>query len=153
YTIKNQIIIIQPEPQSRLTPLPEQKAQEKGRLSGRVSDGKTGERLPAVTVSLQSSTYSTTAITDQHGAFQTGLIPYGTYTLTFSSIGYASKVQQINIQSASEALSIQLSPDVSELEQVVVMAYGTSKVKDVTGSISSLGVEDMKQAPMGSTVQ
>ena len=70
--------------------------------------------------------------------------------LIISSVGH--ETQQVAVNKRNN-LVIQLKIEVSGMEETVVVAYGTSKVKDVTGSISRLGQKDIRNAPMGATLQ
>lgn len=71
-------------------------------------------------------------------------------TLIYSFVGY--KTREIKIGSKT-VFSISLEQDIPSLDQLVVTAYGTAKVKDITGSVSRLGEKDIKNSPMGATIQ
>lgn len=63
-------------------------------------------------------------------------------TLIISYLGYAPQEVTINGQSS---ISVQLLPDATQLEDVVVVGYGTQKRSDITGAISSVKSEDFNQ--------
>ncbi|MVN78208.1 SusC/RagA family TonB-linked outer membrane protein [Hymenobacter sp. HMF4947] len=90
-------------------------------VSGRVTDQKTGEGLPGVTVLLKGTTNG--ASTNSDGAFSL-TIPEGNGTLVFSSIGY---VPQERIIGKETQFSVALGADVKQLNEVVVTALGIEK--------------------------
>lgn len=90
-------------------------------VSGRVTDQKTGEGLPGVTVLLKGTTNG--ASTNSDGAFNL-TIPEGNGTLVFSSIGY---VAQERIIGRETQFSVALGADVKQLNEVVVTALGIEK--------------------------
>src|SRR5690606_7406449 len=68
-------------------------------------------------------------------------------SLTFSMLGFVK--QKVDIQSKTE-INITLLPLVSDLDEVVVVGYGTVKKKDLTGSVSSVSTDDLKDIPANS---
>lgn len=62
--------------------------------------------------------------------------------LVVSYLGYKSKEVQVTAQ---EQYNIQLEPDATQLDDVVVVGYGVQKKSDVTGSIGSVGNEDFNK--------
>lgn len=105
-------------------------------VSGVVFDD-TGNPLPGATVSIKGSD-GIGSITDFDGNFSVN-VPEGSDTLIFSYIGFLES--QVNITGKS-TVNINLSPDVSELDEVVVVGYGTVLKRDLTGSVASVKVED-----------
>jgi TonB-linked SusC/RagA family outer membrane protein len=105
-------------------------------VSGVVFDD-TGNPLPGATVSIKGSD-GIGSITDFDGNFSVN-VPEGSDTLIFSYIGFLEN--QVNITGKS-TVNVNLSPDVSELDEVVVVGYGTVLKRDLTGSVASVKVED-----------
>ena len=105
-------------------------------VSGVVFDD-TGNPLPGATVSVKGSD-GVGSITDVDGNYSVN-IPEGSDTLIFSYIGFLET--QVNI-SGKSTVNVNLSPDVSELDEVVVVGYGTVLKRDLTGSVASVKVED-----------
>ena len=105
-------------------------------VSGVVFDD-TGNPLPGATVSVKGSD-GVGSITDFDGNYSVN-IPEGSDTLIFSYIGFLES--QVNITGKS-TVNVNLSPDVSELDEVVVVGYGTVLKRDLTGSVASVKVED-----------
>ncbi|MDR2765113.1 MAG: TonB-dependent receptor [Tannerella sp.] len=100
-------------------------------VSGTVLDAA-GEAIPGVNVSVKGTTIGT--ITDANGHFSLE-VPSNNAVLLFSFIGYASQEVKVGTQ---RTLQIVLQEDNLLLEEVVVVAYGTAKKKDLTGSISTV---------------
>jgi TonB-linked SusC/RagA family outer membrane protein len=105
-------------------------------VSGVVNDDMGGP-LPGATVQVKGSE-SKGSITDFDGKF-TIAIRDGETRIIISYIGFMS--QEINIEGQNN-ISVSLAQDVSELEEVVVIGYGTVLKKDLTGSVSSVKVSE-----------
>lgn len=109
-------------------------------VKGSISDAATGEKLVGVSV-LQKGTSNGTQ-TDINGAFT--LNAASNATLVISYIGYANQTVPVNGQTV---INIKLLAQNNELQQVVVVGYGTQKKIDVTGSIATVsGADIQKQA-------
>ncbi len=115
-------------------------------VKGVVTDARTGETLPGVSVVVTGTTTGTK--TDVNGAFTLTVAPAA--TLTVSYIGYTD--QQLSIGN-KPVLSIKLVPKVNELQQVVVVGYGTQKKRDVTGSVASIRNETLVRQQVQTPVQ
>ena len=98
-------------------------------LRGTVSDNTTGEPLPGVNVIVEGTTNGTA--TDMDGNFILNNVKNGD-RLVFSFIGFADKVVDFTGQSE---ISVTLSEDSTQLEEVVVVGYGTVRKQDATGSV------------------
>lgn len=95
--------------------------------------------LPGVNIVVKGTTTGT--ITDLNGNF-TILANNKSDVLVFSMIGYIS--QEILINDNSE-INIILQEDLKQLDEVVVVGYGTVKKSDVTGAVSSVKSEELVQ--------
>ena len=105
-------------------------------VSGVVNDDMGGP-LPGATVQVKGSE-SIGSITDFDGKF-TIAIRDGETRIIVSYVGFVS--QEIDIEGQNNIL-VSLEQDVSELEEVVVIGYGTVLKKDLTGSVSSVKVSE-----------
>lgn len=105
-------------------------------VSGVVNDDMGGP-LPGATIQVKGSE-SIGSITDFDGKF-TIAIRDGETRIIVSYVGFVS--QEINIEGQNN-ISVSLEQDVSELEEVVVIGYGTVLKKDLTGSVSSVKVSE-----------
>jgi TonB-dependent starch-binding outer membrane protein SusC len=106
-------------------------------VTGKVSDEK-GEGLPGVTVLEKGTTNGT--ITDVNGRFSLST-PGSNVTLIVSYVGFLT--QEVDVKNQT-ALSITLKADAKNLEEVVVIGYGSVQRKDLTGSIASVSNEAIK---------
>lgn len=109
-------------------------------VTGTVSD-ETGSPLPGVTILLKGTTTGTT--TDLDGKYSISGPASG--VLVFSFIGYTLMEETIGNRSQ---ISISLSPDLSDLDEVVVVGYGTVKKSQLTGAISSVGSKEILELPI-----
>ncbi|OOQ59146.1 TonB-dependent receptor [Mucilaginibacter pedocola] len=91
-----------------------------GRLAGKITDAKSNETLPGVTVTAKGPVTLST-VTDIQGGYRLQLQP-GTYTLTFTYIGYTSKeIDQVEIKDgALSELNIALAASTNQLSGVVI---------------------------------
>ncbi len=111
-------------------------------VSGTVLDAN-NEPLPGVNVVQTGTTNGT--ITDLDGKYSLS-VPSDA-TLTFSYIGFTNHVENVNGRTSIPP--VVLESDDKELEQVVVVGYGTMKKSDVSGSVVSVDTKDMmKRAPV-----
>lgn len=106
-------------------------------VSGTVTD-ESGLPLPGATVLVKGTTFGT--VTDLDGKFTLDVGEAN--ILQISYVGYLSKEVAINGQSIFQ---IQLEPDATQLEELVVVGYGTQKRSDVTGAIGSVKSEDFNR--------
>ena len=103
-------------------------------ISGTVQDN-TGFPIPGVNVLVKNT--SKGAVTDFDGNFTITDVKKGS-TLTLSYIGYVTKELVITDNSK---LTIQLVEDLAQLDEVVVIGYGTQTKKEITGAVSVIGAE------------
>jgi TonB-linked SusC/RagA family outer membrane protein len=105
-------------------------------VSGKVSD-ENGQPLPGVNIIIKGT--SSGATTDAGGQYTLRVNDAGA-VLIFSFIGYQPKEITVGSQSV---IDVSMAPDVTSLEEVVVVGYGTSTVKELTGAVSSLKGSDI----------
>jgi TonB-linked SusC/RagA family outer membrane protein len=114
------------------------------KITGQVFSYDDGKVLPGVSVTLKGTNVVTA--TEPSGTFSLAL-PTGVEKgiLQFSSVGYES--QEI-IFSGLESIHLTLKSSARQMEDVVVVGYGTQRKKDVTGSVSSVNSKDIKSLPV-----
>ncbi|SDJ98341.1 TonB-linked outer membrane protein, SusC/RagA family [Catalinimonas alkaloidigena] len=110
------------------------------RISGTVKTIE-GDPLPGVNVLIKGTSQGTT--TDLNGTY-TLSAPSNT-TLIFSFIGYLN--QEVSVGNRS-TVDVTLEEDIQNLEQVVVVGYGTVKKSDLTGSVASVKAASFKDIPV-----
>jgi TonB-linked SusC/RagA family outer membrane protein len=116
-------------------------------IRGAVVDESSGKPLPGVSVVEKKSNTGTK--TDEQGNFTLTL--RGTSAeLVFSYVGYKSETVTTD---GSSAVSIKLLKETKELDEVIVIGYGTSTKKDLTGSVASVKSEDIKKVPAGNVME
>jgi TonB-dependent receptor len=95
---------------------------KEGKISGKMIDAETGEVLIGVTVQLEGTSLG--AITDLDGSFTIRRVPFGTYTLVASMIGYAStKVTEVVVAEGEIAnVDLALKSQVIQTEGITVTA-------------------------------
>jgi TonB-dependent SusC/RagA subfamily outer membrane receptor len=106
-------------------------------ITGTVTD-ENKQPLPGATVQIQG-TQGIGSITDFDGNFSIQLTQDTQNTIVISYLGYLEEI--VDISSTNE-VSVSLAPDVTKLEEVIVVGYGTVLKKDLTGAVSSVKVED-----------
>jgi len=111
-------------------------------VKGTVSDAETKGPLPGVNIIVKGTTIGT--ISDVNGSFTLD-VPDPNATLVLSFIGY----DQVEVDLAGQtSVSVQLSPALSALDEVVVVGYGGQKRKDVTGSVTSISSAKLLDKPV-----
>ena len=108
-------------------------------VSGSVIDADTGQVLPGATILVEGSTNGTT--TDFDGNFSISVNKGD--TLTFNYIGYQTQNQLID---QTTNLTIELISK-NELDEVVVVGYGTQKRSNLVGSVATIEVDKATQTP------
>jgi TonB-linked SusC/RagA family outer membrane protein len=116
-------------------------------LKGKVLDEK-NLPMPGAGVKLKLSGKAT--VTDANGDF-TISASSDEKTLVISYIGYPS--QEIEIKSGVTSYNISLTPDSKNLNEIVVIGYGTQKRRDVTGAIVSMSGAAIKEVPVANIQQ
>lgn len=117
---------------------------EKWTIKGKVTDGKK-DPLPGVSVYIKGTTIG--VATDVKGEFQITLVPRKDLVLVFSFIGMKTKEVAVKDQ---KPLNVVLEEDVSDLDEVKVVAYGKSTKREMTGAVTSVKGEDMLSVPSSS---
>jgi iron complex outermembrane receptor protein len=115
-------------------------------ITGKVSDDK-GAPVAGASVTVKGTKNGVN--TNADGAFTISVSPTAT-TLVFSSVGFTS--QEISIGGQTN-ITVALATTSSNLNEVVVVGYGTVRKKDVTGSVASVQAKDFNQGTITSPDQ
>lgn len=110
-------------------------AQQNLSVSGVVTDADDGNPLVGVSVQIKGTTTGT--ITDLNGRYS--LKADQGSTLIFTYIGMES--QQIVVK--GNVINVKLKSDTKVLDEVVAVGYGSSRKKDISGSVASVNREEM----------
>jgi TonB-linked SusC/RagA family outer membrane protein len=115
------------------------------KVSGTVTSA---DNLPLQGVSVKLKGGKAATLTNATGQFTIDISEkLNTKTLVFASLGYSTYEIQITNQ---ETLSINLKPSVSDLDEVVVVGYGTQRKRDLTGAVTKVDISDLQKAPVRS---
>jgi TonB-dependent starch-binding outer membrane protein SusC len=108
-------------------------------VTGTITDAMTGEILVGVNIVIKGTT--TGAVSDINGNFSLE-IPDQETILRITYIGYLA--EEITVMPGSN-IAVNLVPSIEMLESVVVMGYGTQKERNVTGSVSHMRSDDIRE--------
>jgi iron complex outermembrane receptor protein len=115
-------------------------------ITGKVTDSRTGNAIPGVTVSVAGS--NTATATDVNGNFSITAQP--TSTLIFTSASYIQQEVAINNQTS---INVSMVISTEKLGEVIVIGYGTTQKKDLTGSVSQINSKDFQTGQISSPEQ
>ncbi|NJO70427.1 MAG: SusC/RagA family TonB-linked outer membrane protein, partial [Bacteroidetes bacterium] len=107
------------------------------KVTGTVTDAATGEPLPGVSILVKGTTLGTS--TDVNGVYVIQ-IPDVNSVLTFSFVGYLT--EDIAVE-GRQLINLSLSPDIKQLEEIVVVGYGEQKKESVVGAIAQTGSKEL----------
>jgi TonB-linked SusC/RagA family outer membrane protein len=110
-----------------------------GSLSGRVVD-ETNQPLPGASISVKGTALNTS--TDVNGNFKIYKVKPGSATLVVTFIGYQLFEKTVDVGTTDQSVSIALVPSSENLNEVVIIGYGTQRKADVTGSIATISSKD-----------
>ena len=115
-------------------------------ITGKVTSSDTKEALVGVSIRVDGTDKG--AITDIDGNFSLTAPSDGTLVLTF--VGYETLKVPVNNQSV---INIQLVPSASSLSELVVIGYGSTAKKDMTGAVKSLKNSEFNRGIINSPEQ
>ncbi|MEJ1242032.1 SusC/RagA family TonB-linked outer membrane protein [Chryseolinea sp. T2] len=116
-------------------------------VSGTITDGIDNAKLPGVSILVKGSSYGTSC--DGYGNY-TIEVPDQNSILTFSFIGYQSRDITVGTQTV---IDVALKPDVTSLQEIIVVGYGTQKKNDLTGSVGTVKSEDIRERQLPTVSQ
>ncbi|HTE34409.1 MAG TPA: TonB-dependent receptor plug domain-containing protein, partial [Chryseolinea sp.] len=115
-------------------------------VTGRVTASDDGSSIPGVNIIEKGTSNGT--VTDVDGKYS---ISVGdNTTLVFSFVGYTTQEQVVGTQSA---INVILGPDVTSLNEVVVVGYGTQEKKELTSAVTSVKSEDFNKGTVNDPAQ
>jgi len=110
-------------------------------ITGKINDSKDGSPLAGVSITVKGTSTGTTSKAD--GTFSL-TVPANATTLVVSSVGYGT--QEVNIANQTSA-DVLLVATGTNLNEVVVVGYGTARRKDLTGSYASVASKNFNTVP------
>jgi len=115
-------------------------------VKGKVVD-ESGKGLPGVSIVIKGTSSGTASI--ENGNYSISVSGKAA-VLVFNFIGYSSKEVIVGSQTT---INVSLLPTSSDLEQVVVVGYGTQRKEEVTGSVASINGDKMREVPAPNIAQ
>ncbi|WP_266368781.1 SusC/RagA family TonB-linked outer membrane protein [Tellurirhabdus rosea] len=115
-------------------------------VTGTITDASRSP-LPGVSVQIKGTARGTSSGAD--GTYTLSNVGEGA-TLVFSFIGFTT--QEVPVGNRS-SVDVQLTDDTKALQEVVVIGYGTQRVKDATGSVVAIGPKDFNKGVIASPEQ
>lgn len=113
-------------------------------VSGRITD-KNGESVIGATILVKGTTTGTSS--DAEGRYKIVIPATAEKTLQVSYLGY--KPQEIAVGTRTR-IDIELESDEAQIEEVVVVGYGTLRKSDVTGAVTSVKIDKNEAAQVAS---
>jgi len=114
-------------------------------VSGKVTDSKDGSPVQGVTVAVKGTRNATQTAAD--GTYK--LAAPANATLVFSSVGFGTQELPVS----GPAVDISLINTGSNLNEVIVVGYGTVRKKDLTGSVAAIGSKDFNRGAISTPEQ
>jgi len=115
------------------------------KITGTITDASTGEMMAGVNIQVKGTTLGT--ISDAEGKYILNVTDANA-SLIISFIGYV--MQEIPI-SGREVVDIKMVPEVTAIDEVVVVGYGTQKKVNLTGAVSSISTKSLTSVPITQT--
>ena len=125
---------------------PQGMAQDR-QVSGRITSQEDGSAVPGVNVVVEGTTKGTSS--DIDGNYTIQLTP-SENTLVFSFVGFRPMVVQVDGRTTIDVI---LEPDITALDEIVVVGYGTQRERDLTSAITTVRTEDIVKTPTGQAMQ
>ncbi|WP_162623336.1 SusC/RagA family TonB-linked outer membrane protein [Confluentibacter sediminis] len=115
-------------------------------ISGTVVD-QSGNPIPGVTIIIKGTRKGISSNFDGHYSVT---VPYAASVLVFSYIGYRTQEVVVGKQTI---INVILEEDIADLDEVMVIGYGTSTRRELTGSVERIGAEEIQQQVVASPLQ
>ncbi len=138
YLVIDRHIVLSPKTK---TSQRQDKEQESVEVSGTVISAETEKPLPGVSI-IEKGNETNGTTTNMSGHYSITLPEDATLVFTF--VGYHKKEVPVD---GRNTINVRLRPSVQELEEVVVIGYGTQKKRDLTGSVASVETDDLQDIP------
>jgi TonB-linked SusC/RagA family outer membrane protein len=127
-------------------------AGQTGTVNGSVVDAQLDRPLGGAVLNLTGTRWS--AISTPEGRFTIGGVAPGTYSLRVSLIGYAPQEQTVIVRTGEAAtVTFRLTVSAVTMEDLVVIGYGATRRRDLTGAVSPVRTEALERTPLPSVDQ
>lgn len=115
-------------------------------VTGTVTGGDDGLGIPRANVKVKGTTRGTPTDLDGNYTIEVS----ADETLAFSFIGYTSQEILVGNQTT---INVVLQPDVSELDEIVVVGYGSQQKKEITSAVTSIKPDDFNKGNISNPSQ
>ncbi|MDR2147456.1 MAG: TonB-dependent receptor [Tannerella sp.] len=109
-------------------------------VKGIVTEEENGEPIPFASIVVKGTTIGTATDMDGNYSLET---PAGATVLQFSYLGMQTREETIN---GRAVINVALRPDQRLLDEVVVIGYGSEKMKNISGAVSNIRNEELTKA-------
>ena len=116
-------------------------------ISGTIRDAATGQPLSGVNINVKGT--ATTVVTDALGNYSLA-VPSNESVLVFSYVGYGTLERPVGTVST---ISLTMSSSQKSMDEVVVIGFGSTRRRDLTGAITSLKPDVITQTPTHNTLE
>jgi len=141
YEIRDKQIVLMPNEKASRTQVEQTGTRQGGGITGTIVDEK-GEPIPGANVAVKGTTLGT--MTDVDGKYSIN-VPDQKSVLMFSFVGYNSK--EI-VAGDKRIIDVTLSESLNQIDEVVVIGYGSEKKLTSTGAVSSMSSADVLRSPV-----
>lgn len=115
-----------------------------GSISGKILDDT---KLPIPGASVMVDGTQRVTVTDNDGNYRITGLASGTYTLTAKYIGFAATKLSATVGTGNVVLNFELKAESQNLNEVIVVGYGTQTKREITGSISKVSGDKLTALP------
>ncbi len=116
-------------------------------VTGSITSADDSEGLPGVNVVVKGTSQG--SVTDVEGNYSLEVLAENA-VLVFSSVGYVEEEITVGNQTI---INLSMIPDITALEEIVVVGYGSVKKSDLTGSVASVSSEELTAYPAVDAIQ
>lgn len=123
-----------------------------GRITGTVVDSATSQGIASARITVVGTTRMTG--TDSDGRFTLSGVPVGSHEVRIQRIGFAPVVRTVTVGAdVASSLNVVLRAQAVQLNPVVSVGYGTQRLSDVTGAVSSVNIDVLDKSPVATIDQ
>ncbi len=123
-----------------------------GRITGTVVDSANSQPIATARISVVGTTQATA--TDTDGRFSLSNIGAGAQQLRITRIGFTPITRAITVGSgATSSINISMRAQAVQLSTIVSVGYGTQRLSDVTGAVSSVNTDVLEKSPVSTIDQ
>lgn len=123
-----------------------------GRVTGSVLDTASSQPIANARITVVGTTIVTGS--DNEGRFTLAAVPSGTHQIRVQRIGFAPLIRTVTVGAdATATLNIMMRAQAVQLNPVVSVGYGTQRLSDVTGSVSTVNTAVLEKTPIATVDQ